>query len=277
MIKKNNIPKEKVPSLKRFGFSYDLFDEDELDYNLEELKEDFEIATNYFKDKQRNFIYPKEAELLTALLYRDVVTGEDLVKGLFVESSEEEADPKVEELNRNFTYLISRLKENNKFNLSLFLWTFFKTFHYFSNKSKYSTYKQNSFILIKSILELEQALINSGSSYTFEDITCSNGGDISYITETCVHLIDDLICSIMGEFPSRTYKPMIFIGYNLHYPAGCCQMVIEMQSFYKFIRGITDYDFWISGTPDYGKELFFKKLHLRWDYKKLLSEVFNEN
>ena len=277
MTKRNNVPKEKIPCLKSLRFNYYLFNEDELDYNLEELKEDFEIATNYFKGKQRDFIYPKEAELLIALIYRDVVTGEDSINDLFIESPKEETDSKVEELNRNLTYLINRLKENNKFNLSLFLWTIFKTFHYFSNKSKYSTYKQNSFVLIKSIIELDRALIHHDSSYTFDDIAHSDAGDIYYITGTCVHLIDDLMCSIAGEFPSRTYKPMIFIGYNLHYPAGCCQMVIEMQSFYKFIRGITDYDFWITGDSDYGKEVFFKKLHLRWDYKKLLSEVFNEN
>ena len=276
MTKKNNQPEEKLPILKCFGVSSDTFDKEEIDYYLEEFKYDFETVTNYFKGKQRDFIYPKEAAFLIALLYHDTFKGEDSITELFVESKDSTPDPKVEELKRNYAYLIKQLKDDNKLNFSLFLWTVFKTFHFFRDKSKYSTYKQNSFIILKQMLELTRILNNGPTSYAIEDIAC-NSDDTCYIDATCRYLLDDLINAIMGEFPSRTYKPMIFLGYNLHYPGGCCQLIIEMQSFYKFIGGITNYDYWICGDGEYGKEFFFKKIHVKRDYQKLIGEVFNEN
>ena len=271
MIKAKQPTKEELPKLETFFLHYASYDD--AGYYCYEIKEDIEKAKAYFEGKNRSYVFPSELEALIALLYYQKVDENNITDVLFSDVKEKKDDPVLDELNRNYSYLYTQIKEKHQLNFSLYLWTIYKTYWYFREKNENDVIEKPSFSLLNHLLDLCFLVFN------YVEINkankCTDKESVSFAREVCSLMSNDLLQTIINRFPTY-YDPIImFVGYGCHIPAGCCDLTVNMKSFDKFIKEINNYDYW----SDYqlkGDEMI-DKLGIEMDYDKLEKEVFTND
>ena len=243
---------------------------DDPTYFAENIERDIKVATRYFLKKKRNFIFTKEAKCLIPILYYEKLHKVNITKSLFSRSSNI-TNPEFIELKRNFNFIYKQVKQEKKLNFSLFLWSIYKTYHYFKKLNNERIIDKASFSLIRYLLDFGFLFFNH---YEFE-ITEQpiEKVEMWFVRHVCALLSNDLIRTIVSGFPDYYSTNIMFLGYGGYIPAGCSSLDTSMNTFDSFLKGITDYDFWFDEELD-GKDFLLFKLRINKNYETLTKEVF---
>ena len=260
-----------LPKLN-FSPSLTMYEDDESDYYLDVYKKEYEDTIEYFKKQElREYIYIWELDNLLLAYYYETLLNNNYVNSFFT-YGEPDLPKEFKELKRNIIYLNNDLRKNKKLNFSLYLWTIYKLYWYFRNIFNRFIIFYDEFVLFKYLFEMT-AFFNSYKEFTLVDSPKTYKGE-EFIKGICSILSNDFICTLMNQFPTYYSDNIIFLGYGLHIPAGCSDLTTEMSSFDSFIKGISDYDYWLE--VDDGSSLL-DKYQIEKDYDKLITTIFGGN
>ena len=233
------------------------------------LEDDFNKVYSYFKNKKEDDIYKWDLECVTFLLFYDQVCQTSYCNELFGNYKELKKSKKCEEYNSNYDKLFKGL-ENNTFSFNLFLWTIFKTYHYFYNKNSELIIDKSDLVLIDKLITLGVIVFsNRSKKWTIKENPKLKETDFIFGLSQLVCL--DMIHTIYKDFPDYYDTCIMFLGYGLYIPGGCSALSTSMKNFDKFVDGITNYDFWLECE---GPEIF-EKMNIEYDYEKVLKD--NQN
>lgn len=250
--------------------SFHPFAYDDPDYFGSELTEDVKKSIDFFSKNKRNFIYTWETGYLALILYYEQTRKTKVIKSLFTRAKNNK-DLELDELKCNFAYLNKQLKKEHKFNLSLFLWTIYKTYHYFRKKDFSFVIDKKSFSLMDYLFKFAFLFFNKVKFDLIDDML--NSEEKWFVRHMCGLLSNDLINTIINCFPDYYFTNIMFLGYGCHIPAGCSDLDTSMDTFDSFLKGICDYDYWFDGDI-VGEDFLLSKLKIKKNYDKLKKEVF---
>ena len=258
--------KDELPKMECFLHPYAY---DDPSYFGESIKKDVDAAVKYFLSNKKNYVFTWETECLVPIFYYEKLHKTDIESTVFNGPSTSD-DPELNELKSNCEYLIKQLKANKKLNLSLFLWTIYKTYHYFLKKDSNFVIERPSFCLIKYLLDCGFLFFNNVKFDLIEDdiSDCEKG----FVRHMCGLLSNDLIHTIINCFPDYYSTNIMFLGYGCHIPGGCSDLTTSMTSFDRFVFGIGDYDYWFDEEIS-GEEFLMSKLKIEKNYEKCKKEM----
>lgn len=261
-FKKDDIEVDFFPTL-------DMYDNYEKDYYFHTYQKQYEEVISYFKNQgKRDFIYVWDLENLLLAYYVEKLLGNEYINSFFT-YGEHDYSIELIELKRNILYLSNNLRKNKKLNLSLYLWTIYKLYWYFRKRFNTFIIYKEEFTLLKHFFEIV-FFLNNHKVFALDDAPQSYKGT-DFINGVCSILSNDLICTLLNNFPTYYSTNIIFLGYGLHTPAGCSALTTDMSSFDSFINGIGDYDYWLGFN--FGSALL-EKYQIEKDYEKLITTIF---
>ena len=234
-----------------------------------ETKDEVKEIQEYFKDKKRNFIYVWEVEYLIFVLFADKVNNSGITNSLFGEPAPIE-DRELKELNDNFDIVIKKLTEEHKLYLSLYLWSIYKTYHYFFKKSRELIYDRADFSLIDKLLESAFTFFQS-LKFNVEEAKLKLGYR-QFAQHICGLLAHDLLSTLISDFPDYYDKTIMFLGSGCYHPAGCSSLTTSMKTFDGFLEGIGDYNFWFDENIN-GTNAVLNKFNINKDYDSLKKNI----
>ena len=234
----------------------------------EKIEKQLGVIREYFSDKKRNYVFTWETYYLIVILYYDKRKGLNLTESLFGESPSSD-DATLNELKRNAEYILRGVKAKNELNLSLFLWTIYKTYYYYLEKDSGFVIQRECFSLIEYLLEFCFLFHEDDYRFSLSEKTITIGR--WPIRELCFLLSASLIHEIIDCFPyanSGGNKMMI----------GCYSDQIEsMDTFDGFLKTVSLhlYDGDSNGYYRYDEKQFVA-LPVEKDYDKLIKKIFDE-
>ena len=268
LFKNYVLTEDKPPEMKCFLHPYAY---DDPGYFSKDILDDVNTSKEYFLTKKRDYVFTWELECLVPILYYDKLNKTNITNSLFGKSYKSD-DKEFNELKQNFKYITKHIKKEEKLNLSLFLWTVFKTYLYFQGKDGEFVIDRASMSLIEYLLDFGFLFFN-GVDFALEKQSISDL-EKGFIRHMCGLLSNDLIHTIINCFPDYYSTDIMFLGYGCHIPAGCSDLTTSMSSFESFIKGICDYDYWYDDDI-MGEDFLLNKLNIEKDYNKLRKEVSN--
>ena len=176
------------------------------------------------------------------------------------------------ELKRNFAFIKKTLQKEKKLCFSLFLWSIYKTYHYFKKLNEERVIDKASFSLLRYLLDFGFLFFNRLEFEIVEQPISEV--EKWFVQHVCGLLSNDLIRTIISEFPEYYSEDNMFLGYGCYIPGGCSALSTSFHSFNSFLNGITDYDFWFDEDIN-GKDFLLSKLNINKNYEALVKEVFN--
>ena len=242
----------------------------------EDLREEkYEEAVSYFKTKKRGFVYSWELKFLLPILQMENIEERDIVNDLFPDSSEEAGDPEAKELEENFRFVLTEFENKKKLHLSLYLWTFYKTYHLLRKLDTDFIFPRYTFPLIKALLKVAESFYWS-MPYDWDLVDKVKKplprGDDCFLALACSESASDLIYTIVRCFPGYYSRVIMYLGWDLHTPGGCESLTADMTTFEGFLNDIGDYDFWVDEFTD-GKKVLEKKVKIKKKYEEARKKV----
>ena len=235
----------------------------------DERKKDLTKVLDYFKRKREKDLYKWELEYITFLLYYDQVCHSPFSVTFFGDYGSLKRTKECDEYVSNFNKLIQGL-DNNEFSFNLLLWTVFKTYHYLYKQNSEFVVNKSDLVLIDKLLILSRKVFPGDfEQRIIKENTSLDNEEKSFIFNLSQLLCLDLLHTIYNGFPDYYDTCIMFLGYGLYIPAGCSDLDTSMKSFESFVKGITNYDFWL----ELDGPKVFEKMNINYDYEKVLKNI----